>query len=78
MLTSAKITLPATINAVSEHPDENDAIQALISKIVLNKVTYLTNDDAIETFKELFVVTARDSDGTEQTGGIHSGNCRSR
>ena len=65
MLTSAKITLPATINAVSEHPDENDAIQALISKIVLNKVTYLTNDDAIETFKELFVVTARDSDGTE-------------
>ncbi len=65
MLSSAKITLPKTITAAAEQPEENAAIQALISRVTLNKVNYLTDDANIDTFKELFVVTAKDTNGTE-------------
>ena len=64
VLSSAKITTPKAITAVAEPPDENTAIQTLVSKVILNKVTYLTDAENIEGFKELFVLTAEDTDGT--------------
>jgi len=63
LLSAAKITVPKTMTAVEEQPDENTAIKTLISKVVMNKVTYLTED--IDAFMDHFVITAVDTDGRE-------------
>lgn len=64
MLSSAKITLPKAITAVAAQPDENAAIQAMISGVTMNKVRYSTSEEGLTAFKELFRVTAVDADGS--------------
>ena len=65
LLSSAKITLPKTVSAVSQQPEAMDAIPALIAKVTVNKTDYLTDEANLETFLQLFTVTAQDTDGTK-------------
>ena len=64
LLSKAKITPPKTITSTGEAVDEDAAIRALIEKVVLNKVTWLTAEENLTRFKELFEVTAVDADGS--------------
>jgi len=64
MLSKAKITPPKTVSSVSAAVSEDVAIQSLISKLTLNKTVWLTDDDNLAQFKEQFIVTAVDTDGT--------------
>ncbi len=63
MLSSAKLTAQKNIQATADILEEKAAIQAVLSKLVVNKVTYLTDEDNISEFVELFAVTAKDSNG---------------
>ena len=65
LLSSAKITLPKSVSAVSQQPEAMDAIPALISKVTVNKTAYLTDEANLEAFLQLFAVTAVDTDGTK-------------
>lgn len=64
LLSSAKITVQKTVNAVRELPDEKQAIALLISKVTVNKMNYLTDEENLAAFMERFEVTAVDADGT--------------
>ena len=64
LLSKARITPPKSILSTGEALSEDAAIQALVEKVVLNKVTWLTAGEDLEQFKALFEVTALDADGS--------------
>ena len=64
MLAKASVTAAKTFTVQSKQLDGKAAIRALITKLVINKVTYSTDPVQIERFSQNFVVTGVDTDGT--------------
>lgn len=64
MLTGATLTAAKNIVAVQEQPDAETAIRALVSKVTMNRISYLTEGENLRQFLQLFEVTAVDADGS--------------
>ncbi len=60
---SCAITMKKSFGVWTTPGSEDAAIAALISKVVLNKVTYTTSEEDLPQFKSLFTVTAVDASG---------------
>ena len=61
LVSKAKITLPKTITACTQAPDEAEALPVLLSAVTMGKARY---EIASDNFRDLFTVTAVDTDGT--------------
>lgn len=64
LLSSAKLTAPKSITALSQPPEETAAISMLLSKITVGKAVFSTEGENLAALLAHFTLSGVDSDGT--------------